>query len=335
MKIGKLVNKNYKSISLLEGTRDIFVSLKDHHYLAIQEEDSSIVGIITFTDLLNNPDSRAVCDCNFTKPRVHPDQTIHDVFSIMKESQLDFLPVYENVQFIGVISLFSLTECLVKTINDNQQNYQRAVHDLRNPISNIQGLNNVLTIALSDEENQDLINLVNLSCRHALDILDDILLVELDEIKSLNKVDTEMNHFCSQCINEQLGLSLLKNIKVVTDFQNTEIIKAIDRNQFKRAVQNVFLNAIKFSYPSSTIKIVTKIVDEKFVLKIVDAGIGIPTNLQPEIFNQFTIAQRAGTNGEASTGLGLCFTKQCVEQHGGTIYFKSVEGQGSKFYIAL
>lgn len=335
MKISSLVDKNYRTVSVLEDTRDIFEWLRDERYLAVQEENSATVGIITILDLLTHPESRAVCDCDFNKTHVQPEQSVFEVFTIMKDSQSDYLPVYDNGTFIGVISLMAITERLVNTLNANQQNYQKAVHDLRNPISNLQGLNNILNISLHDEENKELIHLANLSCRHALDILDDLLFVELDESKPFNKVDTELNHFYGQCINEQLGLSLLKQIKVVTDYTTAEEIHAIDRNQLKRAVQNVFSNAVKFSYPGSVIKIITKISDGKFVLKIVDAGIGIPQKLQSEIFKKFTIAQRAGTNGEASTGLGLCFSKQCIEQHGGTIYFKSKEGQGSKFYISI
>ncbi|WP_460693011.1 sensor histidine kinase [Mucilaginibacter puniceus] len=114
-----------------------------------------------------------------------------------------------------------------------------------------------------------------------------------------------------------------------------EVIKEIDRNQVKRAVQNVISNAIKFSYPHTTIKVSSKLKGEKLVLKIVDAGIGIPLPLQSEVFKKFTSAQREGTNGETSTGLGLCFTKQCLEHHNGSIWFKSIEGTGTKFYISL
>ncbi|QEM20639.1 cell wall metabolism sensor histidine kinase WalK [Mucilaginibacter sp. P4] len=44
---------------------------------------------------------------------------------------------------------------------------------------------------------------------------------------------------------------------------------------------------------------------------------------------------KARNPGEASTGLGLCFSKQCIEQHNGSIFFKSTEGKGTKFYISL
>ncbi|SDM84085.1 ATP-binding protein [Pedobacter antarcticus] len=335
MKINNLIDRNYKSASVLEDTRDISIWLREFEYLAVMDEDLKIIGIVTLKDIHSNPDSRAVIDIDYSKPQIHSDQTILEVLAIMKNSQSDFLPVYEDNNFIGVISLLNITERLALLLNEKQQDYQRAIHDLRNPVSNIYGLTNILEVALDDKENQELIQLCTFSCKHALDILDDLLFVEMDENRPLHKSSTELNSFYKQCIIEQLGLSLLKQIKVTTDFCASEIFREIDRNQLKRAIQNVFSNAVKFSYPNSDIKVSTKIEGEKFILKIVDSGIGIPINLQPEIFKKFTIAQRKGTNGEASTGLGLCFTKQCIEQHEGNIYFKSFEGKGTKFYIEL
>ena len=52
----------------------------------------------------------------------------------------------------------------------------------------------------------------------------------------------------------------------------------------------------------------------------------LPTNFYFFIFVRY---------GETSTGLGLCFTKQCLEHHNGSIWFKSIEGTGTKFYISL
>ncbi|RYE55203.1 MAG: HAMP domain-containing histidine kinase [Sphingobacteriales bacterium] len=53
------------------------------------------------------------------------------------------------------------------------------------------------------------------------------------------------------------------------------------------------------------------------------------------IFDHFTTAQRKGTVGEASTGLGLFFARETVELHGGTIWFESQVGTGTTFFIEL
>jgi len=335
MKINNLIDREYLCVSALEDMRDISEWLKESDYLTVIGKEFKAIGIVTLKDVQHNLCHCRVIDCNITKPHAGPDQTIFEVFNLMKAFQTDFLPVYNNNEFTGVIALITITEWLTQVVSETKQNYQKVIHDIRNPINNIFGLSNLLYESITDPENQTLIQLCNLSCKHAIDILDDLLFVELDESKKLNKVSTEMNNFYQQCIDEQLGLSLLKHIEIISELCVEEAIKEIDRNQVKRAVQNVISNAIKFSYPHTTIKISSKLKDEKLVLKIVDAGIGIPLPLQSEVFKKFTPAQREGTNGETSTGLGLCFTKQCLEHHNGSIWFKSIEGTGTKFYISL
>ena len=51
-----------------------------------------------------------------------------------------------------------------------QQHYQKVIHDLRNPIGNLQGLFNILDETLTAEESHDLTKLLKLSCKHAMDI---------------------------------------------------------------------------------------------------------------------------------------------------------------------
>jgi signal transduction histidine kinase len=291
------------------------------------------------TDLFNrNPNTAPLTQEVPRKPHLlyaRPQQTIIEVYHLMKSNNQEFLPVYDDQKFVGTVTLSKITDRLVKIVSENKQNYQRAIHDLRNPLFNLRGLVDLMIETTEIQENIDLLNLCNLSCKHAMDILEDLLYVEIDESKPLNLIQTEMNYFYGECFKEQIGLAFLKNIKIVTELSTKPVIRNIDRSQLKRAVQNVISNAIKFSYPQGVIKISSKIEDEKLILKIVDAGIGIPKHLQPEIFKKFTKAQRSGTEGEASTGLGLCFSRQCIEQHDGTIYFKSEEGKGTKFYIVI
>jgi signal transduction histidine kinase len=335
MKINALVDRNFATTSVLDDTRDVFNYLNEVNYLAVMDEEMHTTGIVTLKDLHTYPESRNLLDCNLEKPKVSPQQTIFEVFKVMQDTGFEFLPVYEAENFIGVISLARITSRFAQVLTESKQEYQKVIHDLRNPISNLSGLVQLLNTSVADKENQDLIKLCSLSCKHALDILDDLLYVEIDENRPLMKEATEMNAFFYQCISEQAGLCLLKNIKIDMELTDEKVMKGIDRNQFKRAVQNVIGNAIKFSYPSSTIKISSKTEGDKLILKIVDAGIGIPEKDQPEIFKRFTPAGRPGTNGEPSTGLGLCFSKLCIEQHGGCIYFRSTEKKGTKFYISL
>ena len=63
--------------------------------------------------------------------------------------------------------------------------------------------------------------------------------------------------------------------------------------------------------------------------------VGIPYEMQPFIFDHFTIAQQQGTSGEPSTGLGLYFSRKTVELHEGRIWFESDVVTGTTFFIEL
>jgi signal transduction histidine kinase len=334
MKIDNLIEKDYFKVSVLKSMPDVLDSVVERGFIAVEDADLIITGIITLKDFHLNQNGN-IADCNLDKPHAGIGQTLFDTYDLMRSSQSDYLPVFHLGQFIGVISATSITVRLIILAKEAKQNYQKVIHDIRNPIANIQGLIVLLGEPIDEEEKNNLLRLTNQSVDHAMDILEDLLFVELDENKPLNLEQTELNSFLRDCIDAQNGICQLKNIYINSNISEDTFIRSIDRLQFKRAIHNVMSNAIKFSSPGSIVKVSSKIENKRIVIKIVDSGIGIPERMQHEIFNKFTSAQRSGTSGEASTGLGLSFTKHCIERHHGTITFKSVEGKGTKFYITI
>jgi signal transduction histidine kinase len=71
------------------------------------------------------------------------------------------------------------------------------------------------------------------------------------------------------------------------------------------------------------------------VISIRDSGIGIPSDQQTHVFGRFARAENARAYGIGGTGLGLYLSRELVEHHGGSIWFESVEGQGSTFSLTL
>lgn len=333
MKINTLIDRDYPTASILEDTRDVWNYLLGYDYIAIMDEDFAIPGIVTIKDLRNQPDCRNLIDCNIEKPKVFLDSNIFEVFQVMTDGNFECLPVYEGDDFQGVITLAELAKTFAEMQTDSKQEYQAVIHDLRNPLSNLYNL--IKIIQEPATENIELIAMCEASCDHALHILDELVYLAADDNRSLAKEETELNTFYKSCIEGQKGLSARKNVSIETAFTDVPYYRKIDRLKIQRSVENLLSNAIKFSYPNSAIKISTKRTGDLLTLKILDAGIGIPSAIQADIFERFTIARRAGTNGEASVGLGLSFTKQCIEQHGGQLYFKSTEGKGTKFYVVL
>ena len=70
-------------------------------------------------------------------------------------------------------------------------------------------------------------------------------------------------------------------------------------------------------------------------LKIKDNGVGIDMKYKGKIFGKFVQLNNVYQKKESSTGLGLTITKELVELHGGKIWFESVIGEGTTFFVKL
>lgn len=326
MDIKKLIDRNCPFLGILEDSKGVYEALKKHPYLAVINEESVTTGILTLKDFHNHPHGRII-DYQFNKPKITSDQHIFEVFNIMKASNEDYLPVFEP-HFIGVISLKAIAENMFESVVDIRDNIKYIIHDLKNPINNMQGLVNLLDQHVA-EESKDLISLLSVSCKLANDRIDDLL---WDDKRTINRVPTELNDFYLQCISEQKGLALMKDITMIVRLSAEPVIKNIDQSLVKRAVQNVIHNAIKFSSPTSAINITSHAEDDHLTLKVINGGMDIPDHLQPLIFTRSTDVQRPGTSGESSNGLGLYIAKRFIEYNNGTITFES-SNQVTRFYI--
>jgi two-component system, OmpR family, sensor kinase len=108
-----------------------------------------------------------------------------------------------------------------------------------------------------------------------------------------------------------------------------------DPVKLRQIINNLVVNAIKFSAPHTTVTIRVSAADASAVLEIEDQGIGIAAEKIPTIFEPFATLGRSGTAGETSTGLGLAIVHQLVALHHGRISVMSEVGKGSVFRVEL
>ena len=75
--------------------------------------------------------------------------------------------------------------------------------------------------------------------------------------------------------------------------------------------------------------------DHCAIITVADDGIGIPANMQEQVFERFFRVDKSRNKETGGTGLGLAIVKHTVAYHGGSIKLRSVEGKGSTFTIVL
>src|SRR5690606_3806605 len=104
---------------------------------------------------------------------------------------------------------------------------------------------------------------------------------------------------------------------------------ATDRLMTYEVLCNLLDNAIKYSGTSKEINVTSRVNDNGLVETLIeDKGLGIPTNVVASLFEKFHRNHR-NRNEVAGTGLGLYLSKAIINAHGGEIWVKSKEGEGT------
>lgn len=206
-------------------------------------------------------------------------------------------------------------------------------HDLRNPLNNIEALTRIVIEEVPEQSITEM-QLILSSTRQAKSIIDDLLEIAQNNKSPFNLQTTNINAFMDNiCKNWQKNLN--NERKIVLNAPQKELIAAVNPSKLTRVIDNLIGNGLKFSKSGTPITIDVSSTDNTCIIRITDYGIGIPTDLQQLLFDQFSKAGRPGLKGEKSIGLGLHISKQIIEQHGGSLTVMSRENEGTTFQITL
>src|SRR5436853_1147136 len=127
-----------------------------------------------------------------------------------------------------------------------------------------------------------------------------------------------------------------KRIRMVDQVTGTIPPVAADKSLITQALMKLLDNAIRYSPERTTVTVTTVLEAEAVRVIVEDRGYGVPAESIDRIWEKFYRVARDGQEkDEESTGLGLAFVKEVVEQHGGTVAVESEVGRGSKFSFAL
>jgi two-component system NtrC family sensor kinase len=101
------------------------------------------------------------------------------------------------------------------------------------------------------------------------------------------------------------------------------------------ALENIVDNAIRYSHPGGEVEIDLAVSGELAILTATDHGIGIPAELQRDVFLEFVRAPNAKRHAAQGTGLGLTIVREVVERHGGSVSFQSKLNRGTTLTATL
>ncbi len=122
---------------------------------------------------------------------------------------------------------------------------------------------------------------------------------------------------------------------VTVDVADDAGIFVADKALLKRVFANLVQNALTHSARAVAIRLGARRDGVGLLFTVADNGPGIPPEYQEVIFRKFEQVRAPNAPRVRSSGLGLAFCRLVVEQHGGRIWVRSTEGEGSAFHIFL
>lgn len=215
-------------------------------------------------------------------------------------------------------------------------------HEIRTPITSIIGFSEQLGQTKLTNQQLTYQSIITKSSEHLLGLINDIL--------DFSKIEAGMIKL--ECTPFSPYETLMEAIEIVApkardkklslyhtiEFKPTLAFKG-DPLRLRQLAINLLGNAVKFTESGSVkLKASTEKLDGKTLqlrLFIEDTGIGIPMELQSEIFKEFTQTEAGITRKYGGTGLGLAISKRLVELQNGKIGVTSIPGKGSEFYVVI
>lgn len=209
-------------------------------------------------------------------------------------------------------------------------------HDLRSPFASIIGLIDLI----SSDENEPLtpkgkliLDRVLQSGRNQMRMIDELLKISMLQTGkiTLKKRFLDVGALVTSLAVRLQGVAESKGVEIVNAVPSGAIFH-VDYNLFTQVLQNLIVNAIKFSKVGD--KVTVFVPDgRRDTIAVRDTGVGVKKEFLPKLFNHEDKTTSRGTSGEMGTGLGLPFANDIIKAHDGTLTVESEEGKGSVFYV--
>jgi two-component system phosphate regulon sensor histidine kinase PhoR len=213
-------------------------------------------------------------------------------------------------------------------------------HELRTPLTSINGFAEVLSAdnTIPEPAKEFVCIIANESQRMSRMINTFLSVTQLQrkDKQEVLKIPLRLDEVVRETIASLQPVAKKKRIRLVEKQPHRVPPVAADKSLITQAVKNLLHNAIKYSPERTTVTVSTALEAEAVRVSVEDRGFGIPAESRDRVWEKFYRVVREGQEkDEESTGLGLSFVREVIEQHGGNVGVDSEEGRGSKFSFTL
>lgn len=217
-----------------------------------------------------------------------------------------------------------------------------AAHDLRSPLGVIQGWTSVVMRQIasgrldSERALHDLRRVVTVAeqMSRLVSRLLDVAAIEAGTLE-LTRREEDLRAIISEC--EHLHAHLAAEKEIALDIEDAPEVPPVlaDRERIAEVVSNLLSNAIKFTQRGGRVRVYCEAREGEVLTHVEDNGVGLSEDDLRQAFRRFGKLSARPTGQESSTGLGLAIAKRIVEAHGGKVWVRSRQGEGSVFSFSL
>ncbi|WP_180953744.1 sensor histidine kinase [Bacillus sp. T33-2] len=257
------------------------------------------------------------------------------------DTRLDFTAEYEYEKIRNAFNY--MAAALEKTEREKEQveeSKKRMLvdisHDLKTPMTTIQGYSKALYEGLIDDEKQvkKYLKFIHDKSIRVSTLIDDLFtLSKLDNPEfPMVQEECDIGEFVREIIAEHYEQFEEKEMRLSIDIPKRKIIYKVDKKLLYRAITNILGNAVKYNPKHTNVYIKVRKLPDSIQIEILDNGIGIPGEIATNLFEPFFRGDKS-RNEDGGSGLGLAITKRIVELHKGTLALDTNPERGKTKFV--
>lgn len=249
----------------------------------------------------------------------------------------------QRVQFHGRGELGELAKAFNAMASDLERAEQLrrnltadVAHELRTPLSNIQGYIEGVRDGLIKADTSTVRSIhekLTLMSR-LLDDLQELSLAEAGELELACQPE-DISTLIDRGVASMSTKSSAKGVSLSVDLPDKLPLVKIDRHRVSQVLQNLLENAVTHTSWGDSITVSARERGKWVEVIVADTGRGIPAEDLPNIFERFYRVDKSRAKVTGGSGLGLTIAKRLIEAHGGKVQVQSELGKGSTFTFTL
>jgi len=209
-------------------------------------------------------------------------------------------------------------------------------HELRTPLSNIQGYLEALRDGVIKPDAKAIRSLYEEASllSRLVDDLQELSLAEAGELKLVCQSE-DIGEIIRQAVAAVEAKERTKGLSLAVELPEKLPPVNIDPRRIGEVLHNLLENAVAHTGKGDTIMVAARQLDKLVEISVTDTGEGIPAEELPSIFERFYRVDKSRARATGGSGLGLTIARRLVEAHGGKIEVQSEPGKGSRFSFTV